>query len=266
MKLVQYKQFAISADTAAALRQLESLAPKGLAVTGLELDEFGWRSPSKFVGGLAPHLDLAKTGRQVRATYRIPEDTGPEVTADQRAVEALWGYMVPLGFTPWDRVPLAVSPTAGVFSFLGPWQSVFDHMLYLGRGECAWPSVVCAASVEAEVWEADRVLERSVQSQLHRLGVNAGPVDGLVGVKTTGAIQELGLTGQTLQEVHAVLHVRKASVTEDAGQRVGTLYIPPGVSSSIVTTGRVSALKGPTGARLMIQGTGQIVVSLGVQA
>ncbi len=266
MKLVQYKQYAVTSDTAAALRQLESLVPKGLRVHGLEMSEFDWNVAAKFVEDLAPHLDIAKAGRQVKVSYTLPEDPGPPKAAAQRLLETLWGYMVPLGFTPWDRVPLAVSSTAGVFTFLGPWQSVFDHMLYLGRGECAWPSVVCAAAVDAGTWKADRALERSVQAHLHRMGVNAGPVDGIVGVQTTAAMQELGLHGKTLQEVFEALRVREVSVNTDTEQRVGTLYIPPGVSSSIVTTGRVSATKGPTGARLLIQGMGQVVVSLGVQA
>lgn len=267
MNLVQYKQYALTSDTVAALRQLESLLPKGLRVEALEQSEFSWKVPSKFVGDLPPHLDLAKAGRQVKVHYKDLEDKGLPVTAAQRAVETLWGHMVPLGFMPWDRLPLASSPTAGVFSYLGPWQTVFDHMLYLGRGELAWPSVVCAALLEVGLWEADRVLERTVQANLHRLGANAGPVDGLVGVQTTAAIQEVGLGGKTLQEVCAALQVRETSVrVETSEARVGTLYLPAGVSSSIVTSGRVSAIRGSTGARLMIQGVGQVVVSLGVEA
>ena len=249
LRLINYKGFPISSDTQEALSKLEARA-----------DEMGkWRldllGPPPGHGAGDP-LSLAPAGRELHFILRRSDRT------EQEAINAAWACAVPLGFTPHDRWPRE-SGTSKVFYYLGPWQSLNDRLLAEGRGHLAWPSICAAAQVDVGAWKGDKAEERFVQAQLHRLGRNVGPVDGVVGPRTSAGMESLGLERPTLALVKE--HVRTAPAPErqlvpQSGR--GHLNIP-GHKVRVQAFGRVQAQQnGESGAFLAAEGRGRLVVEV----
>jgi len=250
LSLVNYRGFPVTPDTQDALVRL-----------GKRADEAGkWAltllgpSPGAGKGNM---LSLASAGREVH--FRLSRSDRDE----QTALNAAWACAIPLGFTPHDRWP-RVSPTSHIYYYLGPWQTLNDRLLAEGRGHLAWPSVCAAAQADVGVWSGDKTLERFVQAQLHRVGKNIGPVDGVIGPRTTTGVESLGLKRPTLPQVAE--HLRVASLTPPKSQAQkplrGHLSVP-GYNVRVQAFGGVQAQQhGDSGAFLTATGPGRLVVEV----
>jgi len=242
-RLTAYKGLVATDDMADALRALEKKAS----------DNGKWR----LVLGkpeTRPHaLSLASAGREVILTFEkagaTPED----------ALAAAWGTAIPLGFTPKLRYPL-VEPGYDVFHFMGPWQGIYNRLIAEGRGHLGWPSVCCAAQVDVGKWTGDKEEARFVQAQLHRMGRNIGPIDGVIGQRTAAAIESLNLPRGSLTLVAD--HLRTAEPTKkQAATERGHLLIP---GREVVVRGSdgVRAWPLPHGAGFEVSGPGTIVADV----
>jgi len=266
-KLVQYRTASITPDLTEILRKLETRAAEHgnlkIQFSSTSKNSHGWDVLRVTPGptGCAPEWSMVPGGREVYLRCEFIEDDGEEETRRNRELNVLWGFAVPLGLTPWLRYPL---PGKGddVFHYLGPWQILYDHLLSVGRGEEAWPSVACAAQVDVGAWTGNHPLERFVQSQLHRMGVNCGPEDGIVGPVTSTAIQRVGLHARPLTEVAQKLLAMQRPQPPETGEECVGHIIVPGKNLSIVCSGQVAATRTATGAALGIEGPGRVIVDI----
>lgn len=266
-RLIQYRQASITSDLAKAMRKLEARASKvgniRITFSSYAKPSMSWDSVRESPGatGCKPEWSMMPSGREVTLGIKLLDDDGDELSRAERELATLWGLAIPLGFTPWDRYPLP-GPTAGLMHFLGPWQILYDHLLSLGRGEEAWPSVASAAQVDVGMWEGPKALERLIQAQLHRIGINVGPIDGMMGSITTEGLKRTGLVNLPLQEIAEKLVKMQPPKPKDPDQqRIGHVVLPD-PNFSIVCSGQVSSTKSATGAALTIKGPGRIVVDI----
>lgn len=244
VRLKVYKGLTVAPDVAAALRQLEARASgKGWRVKLVKPD----------VQPYSP-LSLLPAGREV--CFVLEKDG----VSQQESLYAAWGLAVPLGFTPKLRDPL-VEADYMVYRYLGPWQALYGKLLAEGRGHLAWPSVCCAAHVDAGVWKGDKEETRFVQAQLHRVGRNCGPIDGVVGQRTAAAIESLALPRASLAVVAE--HLLKASPPQPEEAKVvrGHLHIP-GRKLVVQGHGGVKAWPMDNGAGFEVSAPGRIVVDV----
>lgn len=239
-----FKGFMVTADVAEALRLLEGRA-----------SEKGWtvkyHKPER-PRGHEP-LSLLKAGREVHFEFQKPGAT------PQDALHAAWGCAVPLGFTPKLRHPL-IEPGCKVFHFFGPWQSLYGKLLAEGRGHLAFPSVCAAAQVDVGEWGGDKEEARFVQAQLHRIGRNPGPVDGVIGQRTAAAIESLNLARSSIAVVAE--HLRTANPpSQSSKEQRGHLLIP---NKELVIQGHggVKAWPMQNGAGIQVSGPGRLVVDV----
>ncbi len=264
--LVQYQKASVPPALAETLRQLTLRAAELGNVT---FDFFGhstqtnrwanrneWKNPT----GCAPAWSLIPAGREILLDLRFKEDKGSEESKRERELAMLWGLVVPLGFTPWSRYPLP-APGDNVFHYFGPWQTLYDHLIGEGRGEAAWPSLCAAAQCDVGAWEGPQAVERTVQAQLHRVGTNVGPVDGIIGQRTLEGLKRLGLQGQKLMDaVEKLLSFDNAP--RDPQERQFGHVVIPGHNSSIVCSGQVYSTKTAQGAALTIEGPGRVIIDV----
>ena len=257
MKLISYRGVLVTQDTAAALKKLEEKASEG-----------GWRF---HLVGPAPdsiedsHKDrsLAWAGREVHITL----DRSDKVYEPQTAVNALWAYAVPLGFTPYRRYPdFRGSNADKVFHYLGHWQHLHDRMLAEGRGHLAMPSVCAAAQAAVDRWEGEHPTAVFLQGQLHRLGRNCGPVDGVIGPRTLAAIESLGIDtkekGLSIPEIGEWLRIQENPKVDQGVVEKGHILIH-GRRVVAQGTGGVQVQQTPQGPALYIRGPGRVVIDVG---
>lgn len=243
-KMRTYKGLIVTADVAEALHLLE-----------VKANEQGkWRV--KFLPQPAAKpdpLSLACCGREVQFVF---EKAG---APSQDALNAAWGCAVPLGFSPKLRYPLLETGST-VFHFFGPWQGLHGCLLAEGRGHLAWPSVCCASQCDVGEWKGDKEEARFVQAQLHRLGRNCGPIDGVIGPRTAAAIESLALPRSGLAQVAEHLRAAEpAAATAQKGR--GHLHIP-GFELVVEGYGGVKAWQLQTGAGIEVNGPGRLVVDV----
>jgi len=244
-KLKTYKGLIVTADVAAAMHTLEAKANEN----GKWRVSFHSLTPV----GHDP-LSLVPAGREVHFTF---EKAGASA---QEALNAAWGCAVPLGFTPKLRYPL-VETDSRVFHFFGPWQGLYGLMLAEGRGHLAWPSVCCAAQCDVGEWKGDKEEVRFVQAQLHRLGRNCGPIDGVVGQRTAAAIESLALPRGSMAQVAEHLRTAADIPKNPAQVHRGHLLIPNS-GLTIEGYGGVKAWPMPNGAGIEVTGPGRLVVDV----
>jgi len=200
-------------------------------------------------------LSLAPAGREVRMSLVRNDVKDPQV-----ALHALWGFAVPLGFTPWLRWPVAGSGDQRFF-FLGPWKMVGDRLMAEGRGHLAWPSMCASAQADAGVWKGSDSDKRFVQAQLHRLGKNCGPVDGIIAERTLEAIASLGFGQEPFLKVADRLRALETPAPSPAARKTGHLSLP-GWNLVLSAFGGVKAVQGNQGAILTVDGPGRLVVDV----
>ena len=258
--LVAYRSSVLTPDTAEALRHVERNVakwPRDLRLTfqGVRRGDANWKGC-----GTSPHLSMRPTGREVRLRLHLPKGMDSSESR-YREVSMLWGFVVPLGFTPWNRYPIP-GPEDDLFHFLGPWQPLFDHLCGEGRGELAWPSVCCAAQSDVGTWEGDRKVERFVQAQLHRLGLHCGPVDGIIGERTSQALRALGVVGKTLEETATTLQGYEPPPKPKSERRFGHVVID-GDDVTVFAHGEIAAQRTHQGVALAIDGPGRVILDIG---
>lgn len=243
IRLMTYKGLIVAPDVAEALRAVEEAGSKG-----------GWRI--RFVKpDPLPYSErsLRPAGREVQFIF---EKDGK---SQQESLYAAWGAAVPLGFTPKLRDPL-MEPGYDTYHYFGPWQSLYGKLLAEGRGHLAWPSVCCAAQVDVGEWKGDKEESRFVQAQIHRIGRNCGPIDGVVGQRTAAAIETLSLPRGSLTLVAEHLRVAKPPKKQETAQR-GHLHLPER-QLVIEGFGGVKAWPMDNGAGFEVSGPGRIVVDV----
>ena len=243
-RLMTYKGMIVTPDVAKALGALEANAS----------NNGKWRV--RFIRSPMVHhspISLEPAGRSVRF---VLEKDGVD---QQESLYAAWGFAVPLGFTPKLRDPL-LDLDYDVFHYFGPWQAVYGKMLAEGRGHLAWPSVCAAAQVDVGVWQDDKAEARFVQAQLHRLGRNCGPIDGVVGQRTAAAIESLALPRGSLAVVAEHLRVAGNPMATLTASR-GHLHLP-GHELVIAAHGGVKSWPMDNGAGFEVSGPGRIIVDV----
>lgn len=262
ISLVAYRRSAVTPDVAEALRQLEiraaSLSEKvRLAYSGPAAGTT-WEMTAADPGPTVcpPELSLWPAGREVRLrmTFANKRESPSE------ALALLWGLAVPLGFTPWLRYPV---PGVGddVFHYYGPWQTLADSLYGEGRGEWVWPSICAAAQIDVGAWEGDRVVERFVQAQLHRLGVVCGPIDGKIGPRTLNALASVGCKHMSLEAAADSLKTREPAPVSAEKRRFGHVLLP-GNTLAVTTIGKISSTQTVNGAVLTVDGPGRVILDI----
>ncbi len=197
-------------------------------------------------------LSLVPAGREIWFTF---EKDGASA---QAALYAAWGCAVPLGFTPKLRDPL-LEDGHMIYRYLGPWQALYGKLLAEGRGHLAWPSVCCAAQVDVGKWEGDKVGPRFIQAQLHRMGRNAGPIDGVIGQRSAAAIESLSLPRDS--SLADALKVAEPATNPQSTVSRGHLHLP-GRQLVIEGFGGVKVWSMDNGAGFEVSGPGRVVVDV----
>lgn len=255
IKVTNYGPLLATPDTAQALDKLtERLKTLNYKLKLSELTPHYFDEAVKTP--MSKLLYLGDAGRAVSLTA-IPNEV--QTMRPQQDLAVLWHAAVPLGFTPWQRHPFC-SPLSHIFHFLGPWQFVHDRLIAEGRGDHAWLSAALAAQVDVGVYTGDRIVERFVQAQLHRIGYNPGILDGIVGGRTASAIKASGLTGLTLQEVSERLSRAPTGVPRVSEGEGRAHLLLRNVGAHIETFGHVQHVTTPQGAELLVKGSGRLVV------
>ena len=249
IQLVSYKGLLLSPDTAQAVEQLTAKASDSKWLVELH-------GPTPGLAEGSPR-SLIPAGREIWFRFVPP---AAEVST-QNALNAAWSHAIPMGFTPWLRHPLE-GPGDTVFHFFGPWMALYERLLSEGRGHLAWPSVCAAAQCDVGAWKGDHQEERFVQAQLHRVGRNCGPVDGVIGPRTSEVIDSLGLKRATFSHVLEYLRTAEVPQVPTHARRVGHVAFP-GHSLNIATFGGIKAVKTPQGATLTYDGPGRVVLDVG---
>lgn len=251
IRLINFRGVPLTPDAVAALKDVETTAiKKGRWALEILGPEYAFKDRE---------LSLIPGGREVHLRLHREDVTDPEVE-----LRALWGLAVPRGFVPWLRhcTPTG-TPQDRILHFLGPWTALYERLHAEGRGHLAWRSVCCAAAVEVGEWKGDREKERFIQAQLHRLGHNIGPVDGVVGERTKAALQRLSLFG-TLENIYEALRDSKDPGSPPTSKPLHGHIVVPGREIQVRHYGEVASVAmGSSGARLSAKGRGRFIVDVG---
>lgn len=267
LRLTQYRNAALTDDTIEAIRRLELRAVEignvVLDFEGPRRPDMNWNKGRHNPGPTKqmPHASMRLGGREVQLTLKFNDDplADPE-TRVSRERAMLWTLAVPLGFVAWDRYPVD-SSTASVFHYFGPWVHLYDHLISEGRGESVWPSMCAAAQLDVSTWGGNRPTERFVQAQLHRIGLNPGPVDGVIGPRTQAALQGAGLHGKSLKDVAGLLAKRESATLVRDERTVGH-FVLPHREFHIEATGGLKTTRTPTGAAITADGPGRLIIDV----
>ena len=246
--LISFRGLLLTKDTAHAVEALEARAA-----------ELNWKvrllgpTPGSQDGN---PMSLIPAGREIHMALEQGD------SSKQVSLNAMWGCAVPLGFTPRGRYPLADDPDANIFHYFGPWRALHDRLLSEGRGHLAWPSVCCAAQCDVGQWRGGKETERLLQAQLHRVGRNCGPIDGIIGPRTATAIQSLGLGQVSLKDLLEHLYRLEEGKRSSSPRQVGHLALPDR-QLTISATGGVKVAKSKQGALLTVDGPGRVILDIG---
>lgn len=247
--LTSYQGFVVTRDMATALKAVEEKA--------VEVGKWHFVIEGPKPGSEAENpLSLIPAGREIHV--RLDRK---DVLETQTRLNALWGFMVPMGFTPHQRYPLAGEPKANVFYFLGPWKVILDRLMSEGRGHLAWPSMCAAAQADVGVWKGDNPDQRFVQAQLHRLGKNVGAVDGMIAARTSEAMDSLGLSRSVFAKVQEFLRTAEPTQSPSRIRTTGHVAVP-GWNLSVAAFGGIKSVQNRQGATLTIDGPGRVVIDI----
>lgn len=267
LKLTEYRGTSLTDDTIEAIRRLEKQSAHfgnvEVQFSGTSRRDMNWRGCETEPGPTKQptFTSMRITGREVYLGLAYEEDPlVDEKTLKSREIALLWTICVPLGFVGWDRYPV-VSDTQTVFHYLGPWGRLYDHLIGEGRGDAAWPSVCAAAQLDIGTWEGDRPIERFVQAQLHRIGLNPGPIDGQIRTRTLEAIRTTGLDTLPMDQIAKALAERSDAEQTTEERRIGHLIVPNS-NITVSTFGGIKSTRTPQGAALTVDGPGRIVVDV----
>lgn len=204
---------------------------------------------------LSDQYSMLHTGREVRLFVKDDSLT------EEEELGLLWALVLPLKFIPFSRYPIK-GPRQSVFHFLGPWSLLYERLIAEGRGELAWPSVCTAAQCDVGVWKGDKTVERNVQAQLHRIGINCGPIDGNIGPRTLTGLKAAQLSKMPLAEVEKELVTRPTAVLAINKKNVYGHLVIQNTEYSVSTFGRITSTRVNNGTAFVVQGPGRILVDV----
>ena len=261
--LVLARGGSITADAAEALRQLEVRCNErgnvrvDASPTSANLHQWdSWQLPGQ------PEWSLIPSGREVPIHLEFVESEVPKEHEEAHGLAVLWALAIPCGFTPLARYPVPDRDgSANIFHCLGPWQILYDHLMGEGRGETAWSSLCAAAQSDVGAWQGERKIECFIQAQLHRVGVNVGPIDGQIAHRTLTGLKRLGLDGMPLTDAAGRLAEMRSEKPQPQERNIGHIVVP-GQNLAIVCSGQVYSTKTANGAALTIDGPGRVVLDL----
>lgn len=240
MKLISFRGVRTTPDLKEALDSLEERLAK---VGGVRLK----LTPSRVT-------PLGSLGREICMTLE-----GDYAKEDLTCL--LWGNAIPCGFTPMDRFPNLNTDTAHVFHFYGHWQMLLDNHYKEGQGEFAFSSLVCACKCELGVWDGDRVLERTIQAQLHRIGYSVGVISGAITEHDQLAFRSLGLGDVSIDKILGRLLQIKRPKNPPQETKTGYLVLP-NIDHRVYAYGDIATTKTTNGVSILKRGLGRIVVDL----
>lgn len=204
---------------------------------------------------LSGEYSMLETGREVRLIVKDEDLTLEE------ELGLMWALAIPLKFTPIERYPIP-GPRQSVFHFLGPWALLYERLLAEGRGELSWPSVCIAAQCDVGAWKGDKPVERNVQAQLHRVGINCGPIDGIIGPRTVTGLKAARLSNISLETAEKELREQPSAVLKMNKKNVYGHLVIQNTEYSVNTFGRITSTRVNNGTAFVVQGPGRIVVDV----
>lgn len=260
--VVPLRRTMVTPDVAEALREAEERALAAGCVLSIGGPHtLSWEGVKNDAGptGCPPHISMRCTGREIQ--FKLQRKGSKALGMTQDDVEALWGLLVPLGWTPWTRYPVAGTVGHDVFHYYGPWRPLYDSLLGEGLGEKAWPSLCAAAQLDVGRWGGEREVERFVQAQLHRMGHPVGPVDGIIGPRTLASMAAAGVgSGMTLSILADKLAKSTDAAPAKSSRRRGFLSVDG--PHEVFGTGGVSVVRNKQGAAITIDGPGRLLVEV----
>ena len=127
--------------------------------------------------------------------------------ASGKSLADLWELARPLGWVPIISQPDPTRAEAWHLECRGPWGVVRDRLGY--------EQAALAATLDAGAWRGPGWEHMSLQAQLHRVGLDVGPIDGVVGPRTRQGIAALGRSAdEPLVDLLIHLHGLKANTQE----------------------------------------------------
>ncbi len=266
-RLVTFRSAVVAPDVPEVMARLEraavALGGVRLRFKGTKASQTSWEAVSAHPGPtrMPPHLSMRPAGREVSLRAELLDYKGPEDGRRSAEIAVLWGLAVPLGFIPWQRYPLE-GPHDDVFHYLGPWAALVDGLHGEGRGEEAWPSACAAAQSDVGTWEGTMTTERTVQAQLHRLGIHCGPIDGIIGDRTLANVKAIGMGGMAMEDIaEAIVKMIPPRTPEDNERRAGQIVVGGNVEA--FSSGSVHTTRTNTGYAMTIDGPGQVTLLIG---
>lgn len=238
--LVRYQKTYVNPS---CVDQLNALDRKG--------KELGWKQ-----------FSVVASTNQEKFNPLSPKASGREfIFTTDSGVESLWSAAIPLGFIPWNRYPIEEEGSYK-FHYYGNWKMLIDFLHSEGRGEWAWGSFCCAALLETGKWEGSKPIERGIQANLHRLGKHCGPIDGIIGQRTLGAMKTLGISEmepeKALEKLESFFYEEPEIGKEPTG---GFIYLG-GRKSEVFSSGDVHVISSNNGYTISIEGKGKILIEL----
>lgn len=215
---------------------------------------------------------MKSSGREVGIQVREPASNPLQELTSFPMIPLMWSLAIPLGFIPFNRYP---TPGKGstLFHYLGPWKRLFHNLVQSGYGNMAWVSVSRACALDAGNWDLEknepwnkdvrlRGLEIFVQAQLHRLGYDVGPLNGIIDQVALNSIKALNLGNTPLQQTAINLaNLRTPEEELPTNEPLEGVLHMDGIRN-VQTWGYVSHTLTPQGAYFTAKGPGKILVDV----
>lgn len=142
-----------------------------------------------------PGYSWHNAGRAVDISIRNLKFPG---VPDDKKLDLLWELARPLGFRPIIKTPDEYASEAWHHDFMGPWAGLFNR-----RGDYA--EAAMAACLDIGKTGYGRDTEREIQAHLHRLGIDVGAIDGILGQRSRSGLARLDLDEHTSADALRVL-------------------------------------------------------------
>lgn len=183
--------------------------------------------------------------------------TGREIhIISDNPISAIWGTVIPLGLIPWNRYPVQ-NQDSHRFIYYGKWKGLIDSLHSQGLGEFAWSSFMCASSLEVDRWEGKETLIRKIQSELHRLGLHCGPIDGMLNQPTLQMVRKLGLLDLNLEDILNNLLIRQVQQSTELST---SAYFHVDYPVQVFTSDSIQSVKINSGYKFFVNGTGNVIL------
>jgi hypothetical protein len=135
--------------------------------------------------------------------------------SEDKWLQKFWDLAKPLGFRPIIRIPDLNMSECWHFDFPGKdWLKLYDLADDFEHDAITYASVAKCCILDIGKWDPNAgstsMKNMFIQSQLLRLGQHdIGDVDGILGFKTSRAINSLGFAGMSIDQVATLIASRK---------------------------------------------------------